>query len=154
MSVVLVVLCNIADFPVLLSPILQRDYGRLFLKQLFMIYYILLPLPSALVILCVFLQSMIICAQTNTNAKKCIREISNGYKCCTTVQQHTTARLEYSRVQPGRKLLLAEQVFSHLNSTCLLLGWFVNQHESTEHRCVHTGHEMQTVCAQGFPIPR
>lgn len=39
----------------------------------------------------------------------------------TIVQQHTTARLEYSRVLPGRKLLLAEQVFSHLNSATYCL---------------------------------
>lgn len=66
-------------------------------------------------------------------------------------QQHTAASLEYSRVQRGRKLLRAEQVFSHLNSTCLLLEWPVNKQESIQYRCMHAGHEMQIVCAQGFP---
>lgn len=66
-------------------------------------------------------------------------------------QQRTAARLEYSGVQRGRKLLPAEQVFSHLNSTCLLLERPVNKQKSIQYRCMHAGHEIQIVWAQGFP---
>jgi len=66
-------------------------------------------------------------------------------------QQRTAARLQYSSAQQGRKLLPAEQVFSHLNSTCLSLECPVNKQKSMQYRCMHAGHEMQTVCAQGLP---